>query len=693
MNRSRILILILSLLVVFSLVACGGHDETTAEETTESDIESSSEGTFSGETPAYNVITIAEALALCGDNGNVTTERYYIRGVIETITNAAYGAMVVSDATGSIPVYGTYSSDGSINYSQMDEKPYKGDEVLLYCILQNYNGTKEVKNARLIEFKSNQSSQDISSYTDMTVAEARNAAAGEGIRLDGVVACITYANGMKPSGFMLIDETGSIYIYDQDAAQRVAVGNKVTLAGSKTYWILDTETANAQKFGYMGCNQLESITLIDNDGKTDNAFPKSGITESSVKALLDTPVTEDITTKVYKVNALIKKVPGNGFVNYYLNDIDGETGSYVYTQCNGSDFAWLDAFDGKICTVYLTALNAKSGTTDCFFRFLPVAVYDEGYTFDLDGTAEYAVKYHGVGQFMNVYSADPSLSLLSTVSSELLGFEDALLSYTSSDEEVIAFAEEGGVTVMHCKAAGEVTVTVIGSYGGKTYSETVRITVTVNEEYETVSVLDAVSAEVGETVTVRGIVGPSLVNKSGFYLIDETGVIAIEMTTDQFEGLAIGHEVVLRGTRAVNIKDTTTHCVGQTCIKNGEIVANYYGQNSYATDSFVTDKTLAYIYSLDPMTDYSTTVFVTTATVTVEEAQYYSNIYLTSGSTTLRLYCSSASQYSWLKVFAGQEVTVEVAACNWNDKDYYTGCVLAVITEDGKVMNELNFLN
>ena len=34
----------------------------------------------------------------------------------------------------------------------MEDKAFEGDEVLLHCILQNYNGTKEVKNARLIEF-------------------------------------------------------------------------------------------------------------------------------------------------------------------------------------------------------------------------------------------------------------------------------------------------------------------------------------------------------------------------------------------------------------------------------------------------------------------------------------------------------------------------------------------------------------
>ena len=63
-----------------------------------------------------------------------------------------------------------------------------------------------------------------------------------------------------------------------------------------------------------------------------------------------------------------------------------------------------------------------------------------------------------------------------------------------------------------------------------------------------------------------------------------------------------------------------------------------------------------------------------------------------AGSTQVRLYCSSASQYNWLKAYDGQEVTVEIAACNWNSKNYYVGCVLAVVHADGtKTLNTLNF--
>ena len=304
-------------------------------------------------------------MELCGEEGNVTTERYYIRATVVSIVNAAYGQMIIADETGEISVYGTYSADGEINYSQMEDKPYKGDQVLLHCILQNYNGTKEIKNARLIEFTHVEVDINPDEYTDMTVADAREAAKGTKIKVDGVVARITYANGFKPNGFFLVDNTGSIYVFDGNLAQRVSAGDKLTIAGEKDYWILDTEQSSAEKFGYKGSCQIANAYLIEQDNSQDYAFDKSWITESCVKDILETPVTENVTTTIYKVNALVKKVPGNGFVNYYFFDIDGETGNYTYTQCNGNDFEWLDQFDGKICTVYLSPINCKSTTGDC----------------------------------------------------------------------------------------------------------------------------------------------------------------------------------------------------------------------------------------------------------------------------------------------------------------------------------------
>ena len=501
---------------------------------------------------------------------------------------------------------------------------------------------------------------------------------------------------MKPNGFILVGDGASIYVYDMDAAQRVQIGNTVEIAGTKDFWILDDERESADKFGYKGCNQLADCTLISNDNGA-TAFDTSWIEETTIKDLIETPVTEDITTNIYKVNALVKKVPGSGFVNYYFYDLDGETGSYTYTQCNGSDFAWLDEFDGKICTVYLTALNAKSTSTGCVFRLLPISVYDEGFTFDLNKTAEHVVKYYGVCQFMSSYTGDPAKELTAQVSSDLLGFAGAALSYTSSDESVVYFTTDTpGVVTFHCGAAGKATVTVTANYNGTSYSETVEIEVAANANVDSITVADAILAPIDTDVTVKGIVGPSVVNKPGFYLFGEDGsVIAVLVnSTDELVGLEIGHEIVITGMRERYIKDDSSTTCGQSSIVNATIVANYYGNHEYSTDKFVTDSTVEEFYALDKTIDYSTTVYVLTVRVERTTSAYSSNysLYSTTSDTYISLYCSGAGQYDpLLKQFNGQTVTIEIAACNWNDKNYWRGCVLAVRTEDGKVCNQLNF--
>ncbi len=640
--------------------------------------------------PADSEITIAEALQIAANfTGDPSPDRYYINATIKSITNPTYGEMIVEDETGEISVYGTYSEDGSVRYDAMTEKPYKGDKVKLYVNLNTFNGTAQVKNARLISFEHVEPEYDPTKYVAMSIAAARQAQEGTLLTVTGVVARITYANGYIPSGFYLVDETNSIYVYDRDLAGRVAIGNKVTVAGSKTYWILESEQSNANKFGYKGCSQIESGILLENDNGTHD-FDKSWITTTTVKDILDTPVTEDITTTIFKVNALVKKVNGTGFVNYYFFDLDGETGSYAYTQCNGGDFAWLDEFDGKICTVYLSAINAKSTATECFFRLIPVAVYDEGFVFDVNNAAEHAVKYYGMGQIESLYSADPMIKLITSVSSDLLGFADAKLIYTSSNEDVVKFLEENGELVMHTVNPGTATITITGSYNGVEYSESFEVTVEKEKVYEFISVGDALKAEQGAVVTVQGIVGPSLVNQTGFYLIDETGVIAVRMTKEALAELKLGNKIIISGTFNRRGEDTSKQG-NQTRIDNAEVLANYYGEHEYATNHFVADKTFADFFALcqDAANDMSTVVYKLTGKIEKPTQYAYA---LTVGEESLTLYASGVGQYSWLADYVGQELTFEVAACDWNSKGYKV-CILAVYTADGKIVNQLNFGN
>ena len=122
---------------------------------------------------------------------------------------------------------------------------------------------------------------------------------------------------MKPIGVYLVDGTNSIYIYDADIAGQVSIGNKITVLGQKDYWILAEEQNNAQKFGYQGCCQISDAILYEND-KGSHTIDYSWCEELSVKDILEIPVTENVTTTTFKTTALVKKVPGNGFVNYYF---------------------------------------------------------------------------------------------------------------------------------------------------------------------------------------------------------------------------------------------------------------------------------------------------------------------------------------------------------------------------------------
>ncbi|MBE6925973.1 MAG: hypothetical protein E7461_03925 [Ruminococcaceae bacterium] len=636
------------------------------------------------ELPAFDsTLTIAELLALPLADTQITEGRYFVRGTVQSVTNAQYGAMRITDGKDTISVYGSYSKDGATGYAAMTDKPVKGDEVLLYATVKNFKGTIELNSAWIQEFTT--PVFDESAYTTMSVADARKAAEGTKVKVTGVVARITYANGMIPSGVILVDSTGSIYVYDGDLAARCAIGNTITLCASKTYWVLETEQTNANKFGYKGCNQLENAMLMSND-EGNTAFDKSWIQSTTVQSIMNTPVSQDITTLIYKVTAQVKRVDGNGFINYYINDLDGKTGSYTYTQCSGGDFAWLDEFDGKICTVYLTALNAKSSASGCVWRFLPVAVVDEGFDVSSVNFAENAVKFYGIPQFLTKYTGNPAMELLTSCDNELLGYNGIALRYTSSDPEIISV--DGNV--LNCLNSGTVKITVTATYNDVTYSEDVTIEVKMGQAdvaYGTVD--DAIKAELNEKVTVKGVVGPSLVNQDGFYLIDDTGIIAVLTDKATLETLEIGYEVVLEGNRYYKAKNGV---LGNTCISDAKVVVNNYGSHEYSTASFDGTLTLAEFAALDVNTDYTTSVYTVTATIELVETSFYTNLKIVDGSTSINLYCSGAGQYKWLWDYDGQTITMEIAPCNWSSKSTYPGCVLAVINADGtKTVNSLNF--
>lgn len=698
-NR-KFLSLFLSVLSCATLVSCGEGSKTSAPSNTGNVTTPSTKNE-----DEKKIYTIAELIAMMPSDGSATTERYYVRATIKSIDDAGFGAMTIEDPTGTLYVYGTYSSDGVKRYSELDEKPVEGDTVLLYGTIQNFQSkTPEIKSGWIIEFKKGTPSWSEDDYTEMTIGEAREAHVDSLVKVTGVVSRITFASGMKPNGFIIVGDNSSIYVYDSKIATSVAIGNKITLLAKKTMFIASKEASSAKKFGYKGACQLIDGHLLSNDEST-NDLDLSFAQEKTVKEVIETSPSDNITSLIYHSNALIKRVQkeGQNFVNYYIDDLDGKTGSYVYTSCDGKDFAWMDQYDGKICSVYYTALNAKSTSTGVLFRFLPIKIEDNNnYQFDKAEAPKFAVEYYGLEQFDTVYSADPKKEMLTSVTSDLLNFGTATLSYSSNNNDLAYFKTEDGKVIFHINSGteGTATITVTGHLDDqKDFSKTMDIKIVKPVDVSSaVNVKAAIDASKGTELLVKGVIGPSLVNKDGFYLIDETGSLAVVMNSrDELNGLQIGQTVYIKGKRdlfASSRKGTPSYF--ESCMTGCQIVKNEFGNVDYSTASFIKGKTLADLIALPVADNYHTAeVYVITAGLKFVSTKNYSNAYLKDGDSEMRLYCTNAAgQYKWINPYVDdtKTYTMEVAVCNWNDKNYFTACLLSITDSNGnKVMNTLNF--
>lgn len=669
------------------------------ESLSSSEPESSDDPSSSFEEPEITYLTVSEAYELAlqvGDSG--TAEKQYVTGIVKNITNANYGEMYITDGEKDLYIYGVYSANGARKYPELEEKPYKGDEVFLYGIVKTYNGNPEMGASWLQKFISHQGEESLDDYTSMNILAARNVAKESKVLVQGVVANITYANGRVPSGVYLVDDTSSIYVYGPDVAGRVEVGEEIQVAGTRDDYILSTEISYAQQWGYQGSIQLADSLFVKSIGKNKEVL-KSWIEESTMKELMETPFTNNITTKIFKVNAIVNKDPREGFTNYYINDLDNETGSYVYTLCNGGDFAHLDVYDGKICTVYLALHNAKATASGAYYRLMPIDVkVNDSFSMSDEEIAKFALNYYIVKQFKKQYNADPALELITSVSNSYIPFENVAISYNAlSGSDVATFANEDGKLVMHTTDQdGVAKIQLTATYNGKTATQTIDVIVSSVEIPDTISVKEAIKAADDEVVTVKGVVMSSLINQTGFYLNDGTGVIAVRTDSTTIKDIAMGNEVVMQG-KKVHFKSSTTN-LGQNCIDAAALIANLMGNHEYSKAPFVTDKTFDQIFELKETVstdDYTCTVFVAQCTLRKNAGGYSTNYYLSNPDHTkeIYLYAGSGSQYSAFESFADATtlLTVEFALCNWNTKSEYRACIISATDGETTIINNYNF--
>jgi predicted NAD-dependent protein-ADP-ribosyltransferase YbiA (DUF1768 family) len=105
----------------------------------------------------YTLTEISDLLAI-GENlgrGDTTEEYYYVKGKIIDNPNSTYGHLTLADEKGNtIYLYRLYDNSGN-KYSSFNDKPVKGDTIVVYSKLYNYYSssqeTLELKDAILVE--------------------------------------------------------------------------------------------------------------------------------------------------------------------------------------------------------------------------------------------------------------------------------------------------------------------------------------------------------------------------------------------------------------------------------------------------------------------------------------------------------------------------------------------------------------
>lgn len=135
-------------------------------------------------------------------------------------------------------------------------------------------------------------------------------------------------------------------------------------------------------------------------------------------------------------------------------------------------------------------------------------------------------------------------------------------------------------------------------------------------------------------MTVKGIVGPSLVNKVGFYLVDESGIIAVTVSDEVMDGLKLGQEVVIKGNRTVTTKTSgeVTNS-GQSYIEVTQLLQNNEGRTNYSTATFI-QTTFDAVYETAIVNegknnwDVTDQAYIFEAKLTVVDSAWSTNFYL-----------------------------------------------------------------
>lgn len=513
----------------------------------------------------------------------------------------------------------------------------------------------------------------------------------EVVTIKGVVVKHNYTGQSTPyiTGFWIADDTGSIYIYGENSAKSVSVGNQIIVKGKKCFYIPQNDTGSATSMNYKGMMQLKEPEILSND-KLTHPIPESAINELSIAEINQIPLSENITGNIYKVKGRYSLSSQVDFTNYYIEDLNRVDSLMAYTQSNGKDFAWTNSYDDKTVEMLIIVSIAKPGVNS--WRFCPVEFLNDNVTVSNEDEATYALN-RAIDNFDESYDVDTMVEFNKN-DPKLNG---AIISVTSSSNQIIITEELDTIKVtISASSVGVVSVTISVNYEGVIKEKVLEIEIKEKVSYQTIPISEVRMKDDGEVVTIEAIVAKitykSSMTKQGLFLVDATGSMFAYFNNDpesQLSAIEEGNKIVLSATVNHYVKDennaTNANYDGDFQLTDNVVLNIDKNKYSIPTTSY-TDSSIATIMSTSFSTNLTGNIYKVTCKVVRNDSTYsksYSLYDVNDTSISLPLYSqNSGADFTWLDDYNNQEVTMLVAVQNLNLKksdSHYRGCPISIL--------------
>lgn len=464
-----------------------------------------------------------------------------------------------------------------------------------------------------------------------------NANIDDSCTIKGVIA--GYLNTSSGyNGAFIVGDTGSIYCYSTTLFTNTNVGDEVKIEGTFSRYISTQEATMGKNIGWYGSRQIKvtNLTILNS-----NVSYYSNVEETTIRNIVKTTFTKlDISSNVYKAPCKISKVANTGYTNYYFYDLSLDYNVYAYTAMSGKDYSWVDTYDNTIHYVYfgIQGLRPK----DQVWRIIPLYIENEELSDDYNDETLVSFALNRLeDQFQEEYQSYGPKDLI--IDDEKLVGET--ISYISTNGFI---TDDNKLLIDPSKFVGSTKITIKITYNSIEYNRDVNFVVKEDESYTNLkTVTEILNGNEGDLVTVSGIYVRFTANNPGIYLADSTGIIQVNTSTNLDE-LITGEKVIFEGTISKafvvdNVYD------GHNILNEATLLSHDGTKHEWDKTLIAGEETVESLYQ---EVDYSKIgkIYKVKGIIVLKETAYYSNLslYNEDKSVYMTLYCSGASQLSWL---------------------------------------------